>query len=109
MTLNHCTVRCFNFTIDHRVVKSILKFVHTFFISNTFISNARLKLAKNHVDAKQHPEAENLLFENYSHFSSTLSSKSDRIYSKKQAKEQVCIYSSDYTINHNENERKYEK
>ena len=31
-----------------------------------FISNARLKLAKNQADAKQHPEAEFLLFENYS-------------------------------------------
>ena len=34
-----------------------------FFISNTFISNARLKLAKNHANAKQHPEAELLLCE----------------------------------------------
>ena len=29
-----------------------------FFISNTFISNARLKVAKNQINAKQHPEAE---------------------------------------------------
>ena len=42
-----------------------------------------LKLAKNQANAKQRPEAEPLLFENYSHFSSTLSSKSSRIYSKK--------------------------
>ena len=35
-----------------------------FFISNTFISNARLKLAKNHAKAKQHLGAELLLFEN---------------------------------------------
>ena len=46
-----------------------------FFISKIFISNARLKLAKNQANAKQHPEAEVLLFENYSHSSSTLSSK----------------------------------
>ena len=32
--------------------------VHAFFISNTFTSNARLKLAKNQANAKQHPEAE---------------------------------------------------
>ena len=31
---------------------------HSFFISNTFISNARLKLAKNQVNAEQHPKAE---------------------------------------------------
>ena len=32
------------------------------FISNTFIGNARLKLAKNQAKSKQHPEAELLLF-----------------------------------------------
>ena len=32
--------------------------LHAFFISNTFISNARMKLAKNKGNAKQHPEAE---------------------------------------------------
>ena len=32
-----------------------------FFISNTLISNVRLKLAKNQAKAKQHPEAELLL------------------------------------------------
>ena len=42
------------------------------FISNTFISNARLKLVKNQAKGKQHPEAEPLLFENYSLSSSTL-------------------------------------
>ena len=35
-----------------------------FFISNTFISNTRLKLVKNQAKAKQHPEVELLLFEN---------------------------------------------
>ena len=54
--------------------------LHAFFISN--ISNASLKLIKN-ANAKQHPEDELLLFENYSHFSSTLSSKNNRPYSKK--------------------------
>ena len=39
--------------------------IHAFFISNTFRSNARLKLAKKQVKAKQHPEAKLLLFENY--------------------------------------------
>ena len=36
---------------------------HAFFISYTFISNARLKLAKNHAIAKQHSKAELLTFE----------------------------------------------
>ena len=54
-----------------------------FFTSNTFISNARLKLAKNQAHAKQHPVAELSLFENYSYSSSTLSSKNDNTNSKK--------------------------
>ena len=36
-----------------------------FVISNTFISNARLKLAKNQAKFKQHLEAELLLFKNF--------------------------------------------
>ena len=47
--------------------------VHPFFISNTFVSNTMLKLAKNQVSVRQHPEAKLLLFENYSYSSSTLS------------------------------------
>ena len=54
-----------------------------FYISNTFISNARLKLAKNQAKAKQHPDGELLLLENYSHSSSMLPSKGTRAYSKK--------------------------
>ena len=53
------------------------------FKSSTDISNARLKLAKNHANAKENPEAELLLFENYSHSSSTLSSNNNRTYSEK--------------------------
>ena len=49
--------------------------IHASFISNTFISNVRVKLAKNRGNAKQHLEVELLLFENYSHSSYTLSSK----------------------------------
>ena len=37
-------------------------------MGNTFISNVSLKLTKNLAKAKQHPEAELLLFENYSLF-----------------------------------------
>ena len=44
-------------------------------MSNIFINKARLKLPKSKANAKQHPEAKLLLSENYSHFSSTLSSK----------------------------------
>ena len=66
--------------------------MNAFFIRNSFISNARLKLAKNHAKAKQHPEAEILLFENYSFPSSTLSFKYDRRYSKKCTKNNyVCL------------------
>ena len=47
------------------------------------MSHVRLKLAKNQANAKQHPQAELLLFENYSHSSSPLSNKNNRTYSKK--------------------------
>ena len=66
--------------------------IHTCFISNTFINNDRLKLAKNKAKAKQHPQAELLLFENYSLSSSRVSSKSNSRYSKKCTKSKyVCL------------------
>ena len=49
-------------------------------------------MAKNKANAKQHPDAELLLFENYSHSSSTLSSKNNRRYSKIYTKSKcVCL------------------
>ena len=56
--------------------------LYAIFIRNTFINKARLKLAKNQTNAKQHPEAEIVLFKNYSYSSCTLSSKKIRTYSK---------------------------
>ena len=53
-----------------------------FFISNTLTSNTELILAKNQANAMQHPEAELLLFRNYSHSSLTLSSKNNWTYSE---------------------------
>ena len=67
--------------------------IHGFFISNTFMSNVRLKYPKNQANTKHHPQAEYLLFENYSHSSSTFSSKNNSTYSKKKDTEQVCLYS----------------
>ena len=79
-------------------------------MSNTFVTKARLKLAKNQANAKQHSEAGLLLFdENCSNSWCTLLSKNNRAYSKKQAKKQVCLYSWDYTINHNKNKDENEK
>ena len=56
--------------------------MNSFYISNTgffykrhFCKQPRLKLAKNQANAKQHPEAELLLLENYSHSSSIKSNK----------------------------------
>ena len=48
-------------------------------------------MAKIEAKAKQLPEAELLLFENYLRSSSTLSSKNNRAYSKKCAKNQVRL------------------
>ena len=75
------------------MVESLIMNYTFFFTSNTFISNTRLKLAKNQANAKQHPQAELLPFENYSHSTSTLSSKNDWTYPKnKQKNKCVCIH-----------------
>ena len=58
-------------------------FFFFFFLITTFINTARLKLAKNQANAKQHPKAELLTFENNSHSSSSLSTKNNNRYSKK--------------------------
>ena len=63
------------------ICRSFRNILHASFISNIFINNARLKSAKNQAKAWQHPEAELLLFENYSHTSSSLSFKNNRRYS----------------------------
>ena len=64
-------------------IRALTGYLHAFFVSTTFISNAKLILAKDQANVKQHPDAELLLFENYSHSSSTLSSKNNRTCSKK--------------------------
>ena len=74
------------------------KLLHTFFISNTFISN-QTEISKNQANAKQHPETELLLFENYSHSLSVLSSKNNSPYFIKLAKEE------DAHKNEDENEK----
>ena len=56
------------------------------------MSNVRLKLAKNQTKTKQHPESELLLFQNYLLFSSTLSPKKTRRYSRKYTKEKVRLF-----------------
>ena len=72
------------------------------------MSSARLKLAKNQANVKQHSEAEFLLFENYLLFSCMLSSKNNRRYSKKCTKNK-CLSKFGYMINANENEAEIEK
>ena len=56
-------------------------------------------MAKNQAIAVQYPGAELLLFKNYSHSSSILSSKTDMRYSKKCAKNKcVCFYETMWLI-----------
>ena len=57
--------------------------IKRFFIGDTFIVSAGLRFAGGQANAGQHPEAELLAFENYSHSLSTLSAKDNRTYSKK--------------------------
>ena len=66
-----------------------------------------MKLAKNQTKAKQQPEAEIFLFENYSLSSSTLSSKKNKRYSKKCKKKRVRMFWV-YMINDTENETENE-
>ena len=66
---------------------TISSFNTRFFIkAKLFISNTRLYLAKNQAEAKQHPETELLLFENYSVSSFMLLS------TIKNVQKQVCVY-----------------
>ena len=58
------------YNLGFPLIVSVNCFNTCFFIRNTFISNGRLKLAKNQPNTKQHAEPELLLFENYSHSSS---------------------------------------
>ena len=55
----------------------IYVYILLFFISNTFTSNAKLKLAKNPAKAKQHPVGKLSLFEIFLLSSSMLSSKTN--------------------------------
>ena len=84
----------------------ILKNIHTFFISNTFISNARLKLEKNQANAKQHAESELFLFEIIHILHPLYHAKIiAHILKNKQNSKCICIQ----TINHIENEDENEK
>ena len=64
-----------------------------FFVRNTLINNARLKLKKkNQANAKQHHESVVLLFDNYSYSSSTLSFKNNETFIKIKQKSK-CVFS----------------
>ena len=54
-----------------------------FLYKQHFHKQRQVKLAKNQANAKQHPDAELLRFENYAYSSSTLKSENKRTYSKK--------------------------
>ena len=69
-----------------KIKAKVLKRIHIFYTSDTFIRNARLKLAKNQAKAQQDTEVELLIFENYWLSSSILSSKINRRPSKKCTK-----------------------
>ena len=54
-----------------------------FQVARFFYKQCQTEIGKKQANANQHPEAELLLFENYSYSSSTLSCKDNKIYSKK--------------------------
>ena len=78
----------FKSLLQSKVINYNYSRLHTFFISNIFISNARPKLGKNQANTKQHHEAELLLFENYSHSSSTLG----HILKNKEKNNCACVH-----------------
>ena len=63
-----------------------------FFCISSFFWTPGWNWQKNWAKAKQHPEAELLLFENYLLSSSMLSSRNNRAYSKECAKKKVCLF-----------------
>ena len=74
------------FTFANAMFKRNFAELHASFMNITFISNARLKFAKNQAKGKQHYAPKLLLLENYLLSSFTSSSKNDRRYSKKSTK-----------------------
>ena len=85
----------------------VLTLCHLFTLYKFFISNARLKLEKNQAKAKQQPETELLLIENYSLSSSMLSSKNNGCSKKCTKSKYVCL--NEVMITDNENETEDEK
>ena len=83
----------FTSTTFQFTVRKKLRFQSTrFFICNTSKSSTWLKLAKNQAKAKQHPETELMLIENYSNSSFMLSPKTNMRYSKKCAKSKCLCF-----------------
>ena len=73
--------------------------IQAFFLSNTFTSNARLKLEKKSSKCGATPRGWTFLFENYSHFSATLLTKNNSIcYKNKQKNNCVCIHGITWLI-----------
>ena len=79
-------------TIEKTILHCVLKHArnirgrnlqYTLFYKQHFCKQRQAKIGKKLANSKQHPEAELVLFENYSHSSFTLSSKNNRTCSKK--------------------------
>ena len=80
-----------------------------FFYKEHFYKQRQAEIDKKSSKAKQHTEAEVLLFQNYSLFSSTLSPKTNRRYCRKYTKKQVRLFKWGYMINDFENEAENKK
>ena len=83
---------CLSCILACKTMKGFVTEIHAFFIRNT-LSNPTLKFVKNQATAKQHPEAELLLFENCSLSSSSLPSqkKGDILKNVQKDKFVVCF------------------
>ena len=84
-------------------------YLNDFFISNTFLSTARLKLAKNQENIKQHLRLNFCYLKIIHILHPRYHPKITGHIIRKYANEQVCLLSLDYMLNHNENENENEK
>ena len=70
-------------TSNERFQRGVVNSNTRFFYKQHFYKQRQVAIGKNQASTNQNPETELLLFKNYSHSSSTLSSKNNMTYSKK--------------------------
>ena len=95
---------------EDKIISFLYIYLQAFLHKQHFYKQRQAEIGKkNQANAKQHREAELLLFENSLLFSSTLSSKNSRRHFQKMYKKQKPLFKCAYMINDSENEAEFEK